>query len=105
MAGKPYVGDLIEGLEDCYPTPEEEGEDRLQLNRSYAMACASTGIAALLLIGGGTAHRLLRIPINLESDTTSRVKSHTADADRLRAADIIIIDVNAYFYANVNLFI
>ena len=93
MAGKPFVGDLIEGLEDCYPTPEEEGEDRMKLNRSYAMACASTGIAALLLIGGGTAHRLLRLPLNLKSDTESRVKTHSVDADRLRAADIIIIDV------------
>ena len=63
------------------------------LQRSSVIATASTGIAAMLLIGGGTTHRLLRIPNEIVLDGRTNVNANSVDAERIRAAEVIIIDV------------
>ena len=61
------------------------------------MACATTGIAALLLIGGGTVHRQFRIANEIDKNTPPRIKAESVDAERLRNAELIIIDVSYYY--------
>jgi ATP-dependent DNA helicase PIF1 len=56
------------------------------------LPCATTGIAAQLLIEGATAHRRFGVPNNVEHDTVSRIECHSKYASVLRAAQLIIID-------------
>ena len=60
--------------------------------RKIALAIASSGIAALLLPGGRTAHSRLHIPINLTEESTCEVKPGTHAAELLSKASIIIWD-------------
>jgi hypothetical protein len=53
---------------------------------------ASSGIAALLLPGGRTAHSRFRIPIDIFADSSCNVKKNTKIAQLLRRADLIIWD-------------
>jgi hypothetical protein len=64
------------------------------------ISAASTGIAALLLIGGGTVHRQFFVPNDIDDDTQSKVSFESAKGLHLRAANLIIIDV----YINTKLF-
>jgi hypothetical protein len=57
------------------------------------IAAASTGIAALLLIGGATAHRQFYIPNDVNYRTPPNVNYESAGAQKFRDADVIIIDV------------
>jgi hypothetical protein len=57
---------------------------------NIALAIASSGIAALLLSGGRTAHSRFKIPINLHEDSTCSI-SHRSDlASLLQQAYLII---------------
>lgn len=85
LAGMPQV------LEYSGTAPANDFQP--QLNRGSVISCATTGIAALLLIGGGTVHRQLRVPNEIDSQTPSRIAAHTNDAERLRKANLIVIDV------------
>jgi hypothetical protein len=58
-----------------------------------ALAVASSGIAALLLQGGRTAHSRFKIPVkNLTEGTTLSVSKQSALADLYRKTDLIIWD-------------
>ncbi len=57
-----------------------------------ALACAYTGVAATLLPGGVTCHKLVNAPFVLFPDSASRVGAETAEAAILLAADIIVWD-------------
>jgi len=57
-----------------------------------AIACASTGIAALLLDGGCTAHKTFCIANDVKGDTKSRLSFECEVAENLRRAAFIIID-------------
>jgi hypothetical protein len=56
------------------------------------LACATTGIAAELLIDGATVHRTFGIPNELEGDTESNLVRHSRFAQVLDAAQVIIVD-------------
>jgi hypothetical protein len=64
--------------------------------RARVASCAMTGVAASLLIGGVTAHRLFGLPVEdcdpAESKTPSWLKMKSLGARMLREADVIIID-------------
>ena len=57
------------------------------------ISAASTGIAALLLIGGGTVHRQFSVPNDVDDLTPPRLSFESAGAKRLRDVDLLIIDV------------
>lgn len=57
-----------------------------------AIATASTGIAAVLMQGGTTAHSAFGIPIMLDSSSTSRFSLQEAQAEVLRDAELLIWD-------------
>ncbi|KAK0417091.1 hypothetical protein QR680_012828 [Steinernema hermaphroditum] len=65
---------------------------RINARKAQYVACASTGIAALLLQGGSTAHEAFCISNDVRAEDQSRVKFESYYAQRLRDADLIIID-------------
>jgi hypothetical protein len=54
--------------------------------------CATTGIAGILMIRGGTAHTKLWIPTELDANTPPRLEYNNTLAQRIRRANLIIID-------------
>jgi nucleoside-triphosphatase THEP1 len=56
------------------------------------MVCASTGIAALLLSGGLTAHRAFGIPLDCDSASKPTLKAESSLGRRLAKSKLIIID-------------
>ena len=58
-----------------------------------ALPCASSGIAALLMEGGKTAHTTFSIPVsNLTDDSSCKLSEQTAKAKLIKAAKLIIWD-------------
>ena len=57
-----------------------------------ALTVASSGIAALLLVGGRTAHSRFKIPIPVHSDSTCRIAGNSHLATVLANTGIIIWD-------------
>ena len=57
-----------------------------------ALAVASSGIAALLLDGGKTAHSQLKIPVNIHADSLCNVSASSELAELLRATELIMWD-------------
>ena len=56
------------------------------------LCLASSGIAALLLIGGRTAHSCFKIPLKMHEDSLCTFPKNSELADLLRITDIIIWD-------------
>ena len=61
-------------------------------NNEPAIAVASSGIAALLLEGGTTAHSRFRIPIDIHETSSCSISSNSREASILRRAKIVIWD-------------
>ncbi|XP_062075969.1 uncharacterized protein LOC133780107 [Humulus lupulus] len=57
-----------------------------------ALATASSGVAAILLPGGRTAHSRFKIPLTCEKDTTCTVSKQSGLAKLLQCAKLIIWD-------------
>lgn len=58
----------------------------------HYVACAPTGIAAILLPGGRTVHNTFSIPIGVRQETPSQLSYEHWQRERLFKADIIIVD-------------
>jgi len=56
------------------------------------LAVASSGIAALLIQGGRTAHSKFRIPINITDESTCEIKQGTHLAELLKKTSLILWD-------------
>jgi hypothetical protein len=65
---------------------------RLRGEGKIVLAVASSGIAALLLPGGRTAHSRFRIPLALNDQSSCSISQRTAVADLVRQAALIIWD-------------
>ena len=66
---------------------------RLRANGSIVLCVASSGIAALLLPGGHTAHSTFAIPVQmLCHDSCCQIEKHSPQADMLRNVKLIIWD-------------
>ena len=73
---------------------------KVRLNGYIALAVASSGIAALLLPGGRTAHSRFKLPFNLHEDSTCSI-AHSSDlASLLQVARLIIWDETPMTYRN-----
>lgn len=64
----------------------------LRAEGKIALGIASSGIAALLLEGGSTAHSRLKIPINLTKDSTANLRMPCDAGKLLQMAALIIWD-------------
>lgn len=65
----------------------------LRGNGDIVLCCASSGIAALLLKGGRTAHSMFKIPVDqLHEQSMCNIQKQSAYADMLRQAKMIIWD-------------
>lgn len=53
---------------------------------------AFTGIAATLLPGGKTVHKIFKLPVPLNSDSSSNIKLESQDAAYLKEVDIFVWD-------------
>ena len=57
-----------------------------------AIAVASSGLAALVLQNGRTAHSMFKIKINVDSDSTCNISGNSNRAELLRNAKLIVWD-------------
>ena len=64
----------------------------LRGDSKIALACASFGIASLLLTNGRTAHSRFKIPLVLHEASTCNIKVNSSIAELLRATSLIIWD-------------
>ena len=81
LAGKPLI------------TADAEFPASSSLCKGKVVSAASTGIAALLLLGGGTVHRQFNVPNDVDYKTAPRMNAESLMAERIRNSDLIIIDV------------
>ena len=67
---------------------------KVRLGGNVALAVASSGIAATLLVGGRTAHALFKLPLNLAtiSEPMCNIRKNSSLAEVLRAAKLIVWD-------------
>ena len=61
-------------------------------NNQQTIAVASSGIAAILLDGGTTAHSRFKIPIRLDEGSSCSVSAQSNRAEQIRQAKVIIWD-------------
>ena len=66
--------------------------DKIRSSGHIALAVATSGIAALLLDGGCTAHSLFRIPFELHEDSICNISHGTDHALLLQQASLIVWD-------------
>jgi hypothetical protein len=59
---------------------------------NFALATASSGIAALLLDGGRTAHSMFKIPIELSETSTCSISKTSELAELLRRTKLLVWD-------------
>ena len=83
---------MMEPLNPKNPLPMAVDTENL-LSKGKVSASASTGIAALLLIGGGTVHRNFNVPNDVDEKTQPRINAESKRAEQIRNTDLIIIDV------------
>jgi hypothetical protein len=65
---------------------------KVRSNGDIALAVASSGIAAILLEGGRTAHSRFKIPIKIQSDSFCSIKAQTDLAELIRQAKVVLWD-------------
>jgi hypothetical protein len=65
---------------------------RVHNQRKIALVVAGSGIAALLLDGGRTAHSRFRIPVNCEAEPVCFIRTNSTLAELLRETSAIIWD-------------
>jgi len=62
----------------------------VRANGSLALPVASSGIAALLMAGGRTAHSTFKIPVPITGEATCRIRRGGSLAQRIKDAKLII---------------
>jgi hypothetical protein len=65
---------------------------KFRANNKICLALASSGIAAILLSGGRTAHSRFKIPLSVTEETCLRINKNTMIGKLLIAAEIIVWD-------------
>ncbi|KAJ6523031.1 PIF1-like helicase-domain-containing protein, partial [Mycena capillaripes] len=62
----------------------------LRAKAKIVLCVASSGIAALILIGGRTSHSTFKIPLNLNDGDDCKIKKQSLLAELIRKVDLII---------------
>ena len=75
--------------------------DKVASIQKKVTACASSGIASILLKGGGTLHSKFKIPIEIEDDTICNIPRHSRLASQIRELDLIIWDEAPMFSKSI----
>ena len=93
---------VVEGTGECFFLVASAGTGKtftintiihlLRGRGKIALAVASSGIAAILLLGGRTAHSLFKIPIAICEGSFCSFSGTSETANLLRAADCVIWD-------------
>jgi hypothetical protein len=65
---------------------------RVRSTGDIALAVASSGIAAILLKGGRTAHSRFKIPLNVHSDSFCSIKAQSDLAELIRQTKVVLWD-------------
>jgi len=66
--------------------------NEIRLEKSLVLACASSGIAATMLLGGSTAHNKFQIPIDLTEDSVCDVRDGTERYNLIKNAKLVVWD-------------
>eukprot|EP00798_Chlamydomonas_sp_ICE-L_P028690 gene28690-31858_t len=66
--------------------------DQVRANGGIVLPAASSGIAALLMEGGSTAHSLFKIPVDIGPDMVCNMSLQSQNAELLKAASLIVWD-------------
>ena len=74
--------------------------DKIRARGDIAIAVASSGIAALLMEGGTTAHSRFKIPIDLTSESCCSLGKQSEGAKLLKAAKLIVWDEAPMMHKN-----
>ena len=74
---------------------------RVRRGRDIALAVASSGNAALLLLGGRTAHSMFKIPIHVQVDSHCTISAHSQRAELLRVAKLVVWDEASMVHRHV----
>jgi hypothetical protein len=74
---------------------------RIRQRGCIALAVASSGIAALLLVGGRTAHSMFRIPIQMTADSRCLISMQDSRAQLVRAAKVVVWDEASMVHRHV----
>jgi hypothetical protein len=64
----------------------------LRSEGKIVICVASSGIAALILDGGTTAHYRFRVPIPISAEDTCRITKNSPEAELLRATHLLLFD-------------
>ncbi|KAJ3502534.1 hypothetical protein NLJ89_g8845 [Agrocybe chaxingu] len=65
---------------------------KLRSEHMIVLVVASSGIAALLIVGGRTAHSTFKIPINLTAESLCNIPKNSQQAELLQRTNLIIWD-------------
>ena len=65
------------------------------------VACASSGIASQLLIGGNTLHSKFNIPTKIDENSFCRIEKGTKKADFIKKLDLLIWDESPMFQKSI----
>eukprot|EP00798_Chlamydomonas_sp_ICE-L_P018284 gene18284-24740_t len=66
--------------------------DQVRANGGIVLSAASSGIAALLMEGGSTAHSHFKIPVDIGPDMVCNMSLQSQNAELLKAASLIVWD-------------
>ena len=76
----------------------------VRADNGMALAVASSGIAALLLEGGATAHTRLKIPVNnVHEHSTCYIPRQSNEANLIQATSLILWDEAPLCSINIHL--
>ena len=63
---------------------------KIRSEKKIALAVATSGLAAILLDGGTTAHSHFKIPLKLDDKSYSNISNGTLEAELLKATELIV---------------
>eukprot|EP00959_Pyramimonas_sp_CCMP1952_P093176 1950471-Pyramimonas_sp.AAC.1 len=66
--------------------------DNVRMHGDIAIACATSGLASLLLQGGTTAHSRFKLPLDIGPDSVSAMAANSEQAAVLRSCKLIVWD-------------